>query len=182
MTQIKDPLLRYILRSPLNQVNFRLDDENSMGELVKRCADIINIAGKEICILTDNSTPDIVSRLKDTLLDKADDLMDFPRDNGPKPITVVARKKDKNEDAFLKALSGKETVYFRSYDGKKLAELEQMQKLTPSMKNDYFLIADNHVFWAKPAFNEGCFTYNAPVLAEKLKKEITRSFPQPASA
>jgi len=159
--------LRSIIESPLNQVCFRLD--RNIDDIVKRCCDIINIAEKEIYVLTDNCTPAIFKELKGTLRDKANYM-----DAGPnkKPIKIFVRR-DAGDDELGPIFSGVNNVDFRTY------QKDVLKDLKPSMQHDYFVIADDHVFWGKPGYNEGCFTYDAPLLVKAVKNEIVNSFSKP---
>lgn len=152
-----DWFIEWITGPALNQRHLRLDKD--LDEIVRRCLDIADFTKKEAYLMIDDPLPQFLIHDNYALINKLKYKPSYPK--------KLFIRKDSNGSEEI-------NLRFREIENLSFYNLpkNELKNKNGALQSDYFLIGDNNIFWGKPGFNEGCFTYNAPLLVKMVKEEI----------
>ena len=151
-----DSLVDWMQGYKLDQVYLKMDEH--LDEIVIRCSEIIRNAKKEIYVMIDNPLPEFVKHKGNFLISELKSKIPDVQ------VKLLARRHDLDYEELKQFFPDPQVIHY--------FPKEQLNGKSDSLRYDYFLIGDKNIFWGKPGFNEGIFTYNAPVLVEEVEKEL----------
>ena len=160
MSKWIDWVMKQIEGNKLDQVYLKLS-ENS-DEIVDRCTEITSNATNEIYLMVDNPLPHFVTHKENRIINTLNSKL------YEAPVKILIRQND-NENKNLRFFHDSFNIQYLS---EKQLDIENLGERAGTLQHDYFLIGDKNIFWGKPGFNEGVFTYEAPHLTELVKKEL----------